>query len=92
MNAKATVIPEGFTGELAAAGQVEIAVQQISELMVVPGIDIVGPLPAGIEGITVFSAGVFAAATDPGNAAALVRFLADPVHAPVFRAQGLLPV
>ena len=42
VNAKATVIPGGFTGELAARGQVELAVQQVSELMVVPGVDIVG--------------------------------------------------
>ena len=42
VNAKATIIPGGFTGELAARGEVELAVQQVSELMVVPGVDVVG--------------------------------------------------
>ena len=60
MNVKATVIPSGFTAELAARGEVELAVQQVSELMQVPGIDVVGPLPPGAESVTMFSAGVFA--------------------------------
>ena len=60
VNAKATVIPSGFTAELAARGEVELAVQQVSELMLVPGIDIVGPLPPGAESVTMFTAGVLA--------------------------------
>ena len=54
MNAKATIIPSGFTAELAARGEVELAVQQVSELMLVPGIDVVGPLPPGAESVTMF--------------------------------------
>ncbi len=42
VDAKATVIPSGLTGELAARGEVEVAIQQVSELMEVPGVDIVG--------------------------------------------------
>src|ERR687893_2530022 len=75
VNAKATVIPSGLTGELAARGEAEIAVQQVSELMEVPGIDIVGPLPAELGGATVFSGAPFAASSRKAAGAALLRFL-----------------
>ncbi len=92
VNAKATVIPRGFTGELAAKGEVEIAVQQISELMAVPGVDIVGPLPPDIQGMTTFSAGLFAGAKEKDAAAALIRLLSAPTSVPIFKAKGLEPV
>lgn len=72
VNAKARVIPEGLTGTYAASGEVELAVQQISELRAVPGIDVVGPLPAGHDGETVFTAGLFAGSP---HAVAGARFL-----------------
>lgn len=55
-------IVDTYVGELAARGEVEIAVQQISELLPVPGVDIVGPLPDEVQKISVFAAGVFRAA------------------------------
>ncbi len=90
VRAKATVIPTGFTAELAARGEVELAIQQVSELMVVQGIDIVGRLPVELESGTIFSGGVFAKA-DPA-AAAFLRFLASPAVASVFERHGLEPV
>ncbi len=92
VNAKATVIPSGFTAELVARGEAEIAVQQVSELMVVPGVDIVGVLPPGIEGVTVFSAGIFAASPMAAAAASLIATLTSPEAAPVFRDKGLEPL
>ncbi len=91
VNAKATVIPRGFTGELAAKGEVEIAVQQISELMAVPGIGIVGPLPPDIQGVTTFAAGLFSGAREKEAAAALIRLLSAPTSVPIFKAKGLEP-
>jgi molybdate transport system substrate-binding protein len=91
VNAKATVIPRGFTGELAAKGEVEIAVQQISELMAVPGVDIVGPLPPDIQGVTTFAAGLFSGAKEKDAAAALIRLLSAPTSVPIFKAKGLEP-
>ena len=52
-------------GEVVARGDAEIGVQQISELLPVAGIEIVGPLPAALQKITTFSAGVLVAAKEP---------------------------
>lgn len=92
IGAKATVIPEGFTGELAANGTCELAVQQVSELMAVSGIDIVGRLPAEIEPGTPFSGGVFAASRRRDEAARLLRYLASGEAAAVIRRFGLEPL
>jgi molybdate transport system substrate-binding protein len=85
---KAT-ISDSYVGEIAARGEAELAVQQISELMPVAGIDIVGPLPGDLQKISVFSAGVFAAAKNPAGAAKLVAYLASPGLAPVLARKGL---
>ena len=78
-------------GGVVARGEAEIAFQQVSELLPVPGIDFVGPLPADIQQITVFSAGVHVAAKQPDAARALVRFLTAPAAAPVIRNKGMEP-
>ncbi len=92
VKAKATIIPSGFTGELVRRGEAEIAVQQVSELKAVPGIDIVGTLPPGIEGVSVFSAGIFAASPLPAAAAALIAVLTSAETATIFRDSGLEPM
>jgi molybdate transport system substrate-binding protein len=72
------VIPEPGTpvGEVVAKGDAEIGIQQISELLPVPGIEIVGPLPEPLQKITIFSGGVLTAANEPDGAAALLKFVA----------------
>jgi len=72
------VIPDPSTpvGEVVAKGDAEIGIQQISELLPVPGIDIVGPLPEPLQKITIFSGGVLTAANEPDGAAALLKFVA----------------
>jgi len=71
------VIPDPGTpiGEVVAKDDAEIGIQQISELLPVAGIEIVGPLPAALQKITTFSAGVLTAAKAPDVAAALVKFV-----------------
>ncbi len=91
VNAKATVIESGFTAALAADGRVELAVQQVSELMTIPGIDIAGALPEPLQERLTFSGGVFAAAEHGDAARAFLRFLASAEFAPSYRAKGLLP-
>ena len=92
VNAKATITAGGFTAEVVAAGKAELAVQQVSELMVVPGVDIVGPLPQEIQENLMFSGGIFAGAADAAGASRLLAFLARTELAEVYRAKGLLPV
>jgi molybdate transport system substrate-binding protein len=65
-------------GTLVARGDVEIGFQQLSELMHVPGVDVIGLLPPEIQVITVFSAAVCTASNSPVEAQALLSFLASP--------------
>jgi molybdate transport system substrate-binding protein len=58
----------------------------------VPGIDYIGPLPPGAQRVTVFAAGVAAAAKAPDAARALIAFLASPAAAAVIRKSGLEPI
>jgi molybdate transport system substrate-binding protein len=85
------VIRDGLTGEFAANSEVEIAVQQMSELAAVAGIDIVGPLPGDLQAMTVFAAGVFATSRRAGAAEALIGRLTTPEAERVIRQKGLEP-
>jgi molybdate transport system substrate-binding protein len=85
------VISDAYMGEIVVRGEAELAVQQISELMPVAGIDIVGPLPGELQKISLFAAAVFAAAKNPAGGAKLVSFLAEPRLAPVLDRKGLSP-
>ena len=91
IKAKAT-LRDGLAGELAARGEVDIAVQQISELMQVAGIDVIGPLPPELQKTTTFAAGVFTTAKNPAAAAALIAWLATPETAAIIKAKGLTPL
>ena len=88
VRAKAVRQPGGLVGELVAAGKAEIAIQQIPELLAVPGIELVGPLPAEIQLVTVSSAGVFAGTKEVQAAKSLIDFLSTPAAARVMRARG----
>ena len=78
-------------GGVVARGEAELGFQQMSELLPVPGIDVIGPLPPDIQQITVFSAGLHASARAPDAARALVKFLKAPAAAPVIRKKGMEP-
>jgi molybdate transport system substrate-binding protein len=81
--------PGTFIGPLIANGEADIGFQQISELMPVPGIDIVGPLPPELQKMTVFSAGVCRNARQADAAKALAAYLAAPAALPVMKKHGL---
>ena len=81
----------GLTGELAARGEVDLAVQLLSELKAVAGIDVVGPFPAELQHYTVMVAGVGRAAREPTAAAALVEALAGKGAAALLASKGMEP-
>jgi molybdate transport system substrate-binding protein len=91
INARAKVIPSGFTAEKLVTGEADLAVQQISELKQVADIDVVGPIPRELQTPAVFSAGRMAASDKPDKADRLLRYLASPEVAPVLRESGLEP-
>lgn len=78
-------------GKLVAEGSVELGFQQLSELMFLPGIDVVGPLPAPVKIVTTFSGALCAAGTQPAAARALLDFLASSACADAKRRQGMDP-
>ncbi len=91
MKPKARVQQGVPTAELAARGEAELAVQQISELLPVAGIELVGPFPAELQVFTVFSAGLGAQAAQKEAARALIDFLSAHMVNPLLAAKGLEP-
>jgi molybdate transport system substrate-binding protein len=91
INAKAVIIPQGFTAEKLVTGEADLAVQQISELKQIGGIEVVGPIPRELQTPAVFSAGRMAATNKPAEADRLLRFLASSEVAPALRESGLEP-
>jgi molybdate transport system substrate-binding protein len=84
--------PSGVqVGEVVARGEADLGFQQVSELLHVKGIQYLGPLPADIQHITVFSAGLHVAAPAPDAAKALTKFLSAPEAAPVIKKSGMEP-
>jgi molybdate transport system substrate-binding protein len=91
INVRARIIPSGFTAELLVTGEAELAVQQISELKQVAGVEVVGPIPHHLQTPAVFSAGRLSASKRPVQSDALLKYLASPEVAPVLRESGLEP-
>jgi molybdate transport system substrate-binding protein len=76
-------------GEMVVAGEIELGAAQIPELMAVPGVDVVGPLPAELQTVTIFSVGLATEAKEANAAKAFIQFLAGPAAVPVYKAKGL---
>jgi len=90
VRAKCVYLPGGLTGDLVARGEVDLAVQLMSELAAVEGgIDILGPFPESLQEYTVMVAGVSAAAREPAAAKALVELLTSDKARPILRAKGM---
>lgn len=92
VNAKAIIVESGTTAKEVVAGRADLAVQQLSELMLVDGVDLAGPLPPGIQDDLVFAAGVFAGSPKAAKAAGLIAAMADPRLAAVYASKGLQAV
>jgi molybdate transport system substrate-binding protein len=88
---KSILVERERVGAVVARGDAEIGFQQISELLPIKGIDYVGPLPAEVQRITLFSAGVATAAKNPDGARALIDFFRTPEAVTLLRKYQLTP-
>ena len=75
-----------------ASGEIELQIGQITEIVLAPGIELVGPLPAEIQNTTVLAAGILASSKLPEPAKALINFLSSPATATSLQADGFQPV
>lgn len=92
MKPKTLLHPNALTaGVLVANGEAEIGINLIQELITLPGIDLVGPLPDDLQNTLVFAAVVVASAKDAMVAKALIDFLRTPEAAAVIKAKGMEP-
>jgi molybdate transport system substrate-binding protein len=82
----------GRVGLAVARGDAEIGFQQISELLPVPGIEVVGPLPPGAQRVIVFSAGIAVDSHNPDAARTLIDFFTLPQAIPTIKKSGLKPM
>ncbi|PWT90802.1 MAG: molybdate ABC transporter substrate-binding protein [Proteobacteria bacterium] len=82
---------DGYAPQACANGEVEIVIQQISELVIVEGLDIVGPVPDGLQKVTTFSAGITMQSTHRESALAFIACLKAKEAAPTLRTNGLEP-
>lgn len=94
VNAKARLArggTEDMVSAIVARGDAEIGLQQISEIMSVPGVELVAPLPDELQTVTVYTAGIPTIAREAQAAKAVIKFLTAPAAASVYRTKGLDP-
>lgn len=91
VNAHAVIIPSGLTAERLIADEADLAVQQISELKQVAGVEIVGPIPRELQAPAIFSAGCMMATDKVVEAERFLKFLQSPEAISILREAGLEP-
>jgi molybdate transport system substrate-binding protein len=89
VRSKITLVPGGYPAELVAKGEVDMVVHQISEIVPVRGVTLVGPLPRDLQKLTVYSAGLATGSTQPDAAKAFIAFVSRPAFKPKFASAGL---
>ncbi|WP_405126142.1 substrate-binding domain-containing protein [Pseudomonas marginalis] len=89
MPAKGTMIERLPVAEQVAKGDYEVGLQQVAELLPVPGVTYVGKIPEDVQSVTRFAAGIPVNAEHPAQAKALLQFLASPQAQPVVQSTGL---
>ena len=89
VRAKSKMILADPVGEVIASGGAELGFQQMSELKPVKGIDVIGPIPAEIQKVTMYAAGVSSKAEQPEAGAALIKYLASPDVAAIVWGTGM---
>jgi molybdate transport system substrate-binding protein len=80
-----------MTTPAVAKGEAELGIVLVSDILATPGVDLVGPLPEALQNYVMQTAALGATAKQPAAGAALIKYLAGPVAAPVLKAKGLEP-
>ena len=78
----------GFVAEEVAGGKAALCIQQITEIIPIAGVTLVGPLPPELQKITAYGAGITATAAQPDMAAAFIRFITNPQAKEILRNSG----
>lgn len=89
MKAKTVTRPGGYIGTVVVAGEAELALQQIPELLAVPGLEVVGPLPVAVQKTLETSVGLFMKSVHAAAAEEMIRFFMNTAHGPLFQSKGL---
>ncbi len=84
--------PDGRVSVLVSSGEAEIGLQQVTELLSNPGVEVIGMLPADLQQITTYSAGITTGAKDADVAKALIKAMTAPSTAPIYKVKGLDPL
>jgi molybdate transport system substrate-binding protein len=92
VRAKAKLKKGGYAADFVASGEADIVLHQISEIVPVKGVALVGPLPAEIQNYTTYSGAVSTQTKQPDAAKALLRLFADPQGAAMLKSKGMQPV
>jgi molybdate transport system substrate-binding protein len=79
----------GYVADLIASGEAELGIHQISEIVPVKGVTLVGPLPKEVQNLTVYAAGLSASAKDKEAAGELIKYLSGPDAAAVLKSKGM---
>lgn len=91
MTPKSVLVPGGLAATRLRDGQADIALQQVSELVAVPGVTLAGPLPADIQMRTTYAGAVAARSTHPDAARAFLAAMTQPAARSVIAAKGMEP-
>lgn len=89
IRAKAVLVPGGLVATRVANGQAALALHQLSEILVVPGVTVVGPLPASYQNDTIYAGAISAASTNPTAARRMLDLLAGDRASASLRARGM---
>ena len=84
--------PNGRVSVLVSSGEAEIGLQQASELLSNPDVEVIGMLPAELQQTTIYSAGISASARNAAGARALIKALTTPEAVVAFKSKGLDPL
>jgi molybdate transport system substrate-binding protein len=92
MRAKSRTVLSEPVAAVVARGEAELGFQQISELRLVQGVEVIGPLPAEVQRVTIFSAAAGAGSANPAGGRALIAFLASPAASAAIARSGMDPI